>query len=109
MEPVQGYLEIMDKGFGFLRNIEENFKPRPENPYVPTSLIRKLNLREGSFIQGFGEKKGSSNLNLALIRVETINHLPFDEFTNIPMLQDQTSINPFERYNLAQGEEDITG
>ena len=35
MEPVQGYLEIMDKGFGFLRNIEENFNPKPENPYVP--------------------------------------------------------------------------
>jgi len=109
MEPVQGYLEIMDKGFGFLRTIEENFQPKPENPYVPNSLIRKLNLREGSFIQGFGEKKGSSNLNLALIRVETINHLPFDEFIDVPMLQDQTSINPFERYNLAQGEEDITG
>ncbi|MGD9685699.1 MAG: transcription termination factor Rho, partial [Desulfobacter sp.] len=42
MEPVQGYLEIMDKGFGFLRNIEENFNPKPENPYVPNSLIRKL-------------------------------------------------------------------
>ena len=109
MEPVQGHLEIMDKGFGFLRTIEENFQPRPENPYVPNSLIRKLNLREGSFIQGFGEKKGSSNLNLALIRVETINNLPFDEFVNVPMLQDQTSINPFERYNLAQGEDDITG
>jgi transcription termination factor Rho len=109
MEPVQGYLEIMDKGFGFLRTIEENFQPRPENPYVPNSLIRKINLREGSFIQGFGEKKGSSNLNLALIRVETINNLPFDEFLDTPMLQDQTSINPFERYNLAQGEDDITG
>ena len=109
MEPVQGYLEIMDKGFGFLRNIEENFQPRPENPYVPNSLIRKLNLREGSFIQGYGEKKGPQNVNLALIRIETINHLPFDEFLRTPMLQEQTSINPFERYQLAQGEEDTTG
>ncbi|MEH0022405.1 MAG: transcription termination factor Rho [Desulfobacter sp.] len=109
MEPVQGYLEIMDKGFGFLRNIEENFQPRPENPYVPNSLIRKLNLREGSFIQGYGEKKGPRNLNLALIRIETINHLPFDEFLSTPMLQDQISVNPYERYHLTQSEEDITG
>ena len=109
MEPVEGYLEIMDKGFGFLRNIEENFQPKPENPYVPNSLIRKLNLREGSFIEGYGEKKGPRNLNLALIRIETINHLPFDEFLNTAMLQDQTSINPFERYTLEQNEEDITG
>ncbi len=109
MEPVQGYLEIMDKGFGFLRTIEENFQPQPENPYVPNSLIRKLNLREGCFIQGFGEKKSPRNLNLALIRIETINDLPFDEFVDVPMLQDQTSINPLERYTMTQDEEDITG
>ncbi|WP_457552673.1 transcription termination factor Rho [Desulfobacula sp.] len=109
MEPVQGHLEIMDKGFGFLRVLEENFQPRPENTYVPNSLIRKLNLKEGSFIEGFGEQKGQSNPNLALIRIETINKLPFDEFINIPLLQDQVSINPFERYYLAQNKDDITG
>ncbi len=109
MEPVQGYLEIMDKGFGFLRNIEENFHPKPENPYVPNSLIRKLNLREGSYIEGYGEKKGPSNLNLALIRIETINHLPFDEFLGTAMLQEQVSINPFERYTLEQDRDDLTG
>jgi len=109
MEPVLGYLEIMDKGFGFLRAIEENFQPKPENTYVPNSLIRKLNLKEGSFIEGFGEQKGPSNPNLALIRVETINKLPLDDFINTPLLQDQTSINPFERYHLAQNKDDITG
>jgi len=109
MNPVQGYLEIMDKGFGFLRNIEENFQPKPENTYVPNSLIRKLNLKEGSFIEGFGEKKGPSNPNLALIRIETINKLAVEDFINTPLLQDQTSINPFERYYLAQNQEDITG
>jgi len=109
MEPVQGYLEIMDKGFGFLRNIEENFQPQPENPYVPNSLIRKLNLREGSYIQGYGEKKGPKNLNLALIRIDTINHLPFDEFLDTPMLQEQVSVNPYERYVLTQDEDDFTG
>ncbi|MDA3788446.1 MAG: transcription termination factor Rho [Desulfobacula sp.] len=109
MEAVQGYLEIMDKGFGFLRTIEENFQPKPENTYVSNSLIRKLNLKEGSFIEGFGEQKGPSNPNLALIRVETINKLPLAEFSNTPLLQDQTSINPFERYHLTQNEDDITG
>ena len=109
MEPVQGYLEIMDKGFGFLRNIEENFQPKPENTYVPNSLIRKLNLKEGGFIEGFGEQKGPSNPNLALIKIETINKLSLDDFTNTPLLQDQTSINPFERYYLTQNDDDITG
>ena len=109
MEPVQGYLEIMDKGFGFLREITENFKPKPENTYVPNSLIRKLNLKEGSCIEGFGEKKGPNNPNLALMKIETINNLPFEEFIQTPLLQDQTSINPFERYIMTQDTEDTTG
>lgn len=109
MEPVQGYLEIMDKGFGFLRDIDENFQPKPENTYVPNSLIRKLNLKEGSFIEGSGEQKSPGNPNLALLKVDTINGLPFDEFSKIELLQDQTSINPFERYTLTQNDEDITG
>ena len=109
MEPAAGYLEIMDKGFGFLREIEDNFQPQPENPYVPNSLIRKLNLREGSFIQGLGGKKDPRNQNLALVRVETINGLPVDEFSAIPMLQDQVSINPYERYIMTQDEDDIVG
>lgn len=109
MESVKGYLEIMDKGFGFLRNIEDNFLPKPENPYVSNTLIRKLDLREGSYIEGYGEQKGPNNPNLALYGVESINALPIDQFNTIPLLQDQISINPFERYFLTQNETDITG
>ncbi len=109
MQPVQGYLEIMDKGFGFLRQIENNFQPAPENPYVSNALIRKLNLREGSFIQGIGKKKSPDNPNLALIRVETINGLTHEEFSKIPMLHEQTSINPYQRYVLNMGPGDLTG
>ncbi len=39
MDPVQGYLEIMDKGFGFLRDIEENFQPKPENTFLLDTIF----------------------------------------------------------------------
>ncbi|MCP4024601.1 MAG: transcription termination factor Rho [Desulfobacteraceae bacterium] len=109
MEPVQGYLEIMDRGFGFLRSIENNFQPLPENTYVSNSMINKLHLREGSYIEGFGELKDPRNSNLALINIQTINHIPFEDFQSIPLLQEQTSIDPFERYYLCQTDDDITG
>ena len=109
MEPVKGYLEIMDKGFGFLRTIENNFQPISENPFVPNNLINKLGLREGSLIEGFGTCSDSKNKNLRLSRIETINNMPFKAFQKIPFLQEQTSINPSERFSLARGHEDITG
>ncbi|MCP4114154.1 MAG: transcription termination factor Rho [Desulfobacteraceae bacterium] len=109
MEPVEGYLEIMDRGFGFLRSIENNYQPGPENPYVSIPLINRFDLREGSYIVGEGESKGSKNKNLALTRIHTVNDLSLDEYQKIPLLQDQVSINPEERYNLAQGPDDMTG
>ena len=109
MEPIQGYLEIMDRGFGFLRSIEKNYQPEPEDPYVSIPLINRFDLREGSFIVGEGESKGAKNKNLALVRVHTVNGLSLDEYTRISLLQEQTSINPMERYTMCQGPEDTTG
>lgn len=109
MKPLQGYLEIMDQGFGFLRSIENNFNPSPENPFVPAGMIKKMGLREGSFIQGLGEQKSRKNKNLALSRIEHINLLAPEEFLNTRLLQDQVSINPFERYRFAHDQDDTTG
>ncbi len=109
MEAVQGHLEIMDKGFGFLRNINDNFTPKPENPYVSTAMINRYGLREGCFIIGSGRQKSPGKTNLALTRIETVNQIPVSEFIRIPLLQEQVSISPFERFVLTQNKEDITG
>lgn len=109
MEPVKGYLEIMDRGFGFLRTIDNNFQPLLENPFVPNNLINKLNLREGSFIEGIGTQNDSKNKNLRLTRIETINQIPFKEYGKIPFLQNQVSINPTEKFSLTLNSDDITG
>ena len=93
MEPIHGYLEIMDRGFGFLRSIEKNYQPEPEDPYVSIPLINRFNLREGSFIVGEGESKGPKNKNLALIKIHTVNDLSLDEYAGILLLQDQTKRN----------------
>jgi len=109
LEPVKGYLEIMDKGFGFLRTIENNFQPLTDNPFVPNNLINRLKLREGSYIEGFGAGNPAKNKNLRLARVESVNGIPFKTFEKIPFLHEQTSINPCKRFFLAQGKADMTG
>lgn len=109
VESVQGYLEIMDQGFGFLRQIENNFQPSPENPYVPSKLIRRFNLSEGGFVQGQGEKKSQRNTNVALMHIDTINGIPLKETLKTVPLQDQVSINPYQRLHMTMGPDDLTG
>jgi transcription termination factor Rho len=109
LKPVNGYLEVLDKGFGFLRSIEKNFSPNPEDPFVPAHLIKKCRLQEGIFLEGLGAKGDGKNKNLKLAHIETVNGIPFKQYSNIEPLQKQTSINPSESFKMCQDEDDHTG
>jgi transcription termination factor Rho len=109
LKPVEGYLEILDRGFGFLRSIEKNFQPDPMDTFVPMPLVKKLNLPEGAYIEGGGVPGNGKNRNLKLAEVETINGIAFEDFAEIESLHDKTSIDPLERFILTKNEDDITG
>jgi transcription termination factor Rho len=99
----------MDKGYGFLRAIETNFAPQPDDPFVPAHLIKQLNLKEGVHVQGSGTKGNGRNKNLKLARIETVNDLAPEAYANVKPLQEQTSINPTEQFNIRQDPDDRVG
>ncbi len=109
MEPVIGFLEVHEKGFGFLRDIRANFDSSPEDPFVPPYLINKLNLKEGLLIEGFGVPGDKRTPNLKLAELERINNSPWQEYEGIKPFLDQVSIDPTERYHMTRGEDDLTG
>jgi len=47
-----GYLEISEKGFGFLRTAQNHYHPKPTDIFVTPDTIRRSFLREGSLIAG---------------------------------------------------------
>ena len=47
-----GYLEISEKGFGFLRTAQNHYHPKPTDIFVTPDTIRRNFLREGSLIEG---------------------------------------------------------
>ena len=109
MNPVQGYLEVLDRGFGFLRNMDNNFNPAPEDTFVPAHLIKKLNLNEGVYIEGTGVDGDGKNKNLKLSHIESVNHLPIQQYADIPSLQELVSINPTEKFQLTLNRKDHLG
>ena len=86
LNSVEGHLEILDRRFGFLRSIESNFQPNPEDTFVPANLIQKFNLREGVFIEGVGVRGDSNKRNLKLTEIKKINQLTLKEFSKIKSL-----------------------
>ncbi len=109
LKTVEGYLEILDRRFGFLRSIERNFQPDPQDTFVPANMIQKFNLSEGVFIEGFGVKGDSKKRNLKLTEIEKINQISAKEYSEIKSLQSHVSISPSERLKLTQGPDDIMG
>ena len=49
-----GYLEISEKGFGFLRTAENHFHPKPTDIFVTPDTIKRSFLREGSLVEVTG-------------------------------------------------------
>ena len=109
VEPVSGHLEILDKGFGFLRNIDNNYQAGSEDTFVPAFMITKFGLREGSFIEGRGEPGNPGNQNLKLAAVERVNGMPLDRYAQTETMHTMTSINPNQRLRMSQGPKDLTG
>ena len=109
MKSLNGHLEIMDRGFGFLRSLENNFLPDTGDTFVPSELIKSLNLPEGGYIEGKGKKQDARSANAQLHSVEAINQIPIDTFSSFKSLQAQTSINPTRQLKITQAPDDFTG
>ncbi len=109
MIAVDGYLEKFQKGFGFLRKIENNFNPQNGDTYVSAQLLRKHRLGEGSFIKGEAEPSNGKNKNPVLSKIESINNCPLDQLHKIVSFKDSTTINPETQFDLCLNNTDIMG
>jgi transcription termination factor Rho len=94
-----GYLEISDKGFGFLRTAANHFHPKPTDIFVTPDTIKRNFLREGSLVAGPTQPphRGTSP---QLKSVEKVNDMPFEDYTKAVRFENLTSIDPIEKYKL---------
>ena len=68
-----GVLEVLQDGFGFLRAIESNYLPGPDDIYVSPSQIRRFGLRTGDSIEGEIRGPKDAERYFALLKVNKIN------------------------------------
>ncbi len=68
---------------------------------MPANVIRRFGLREGCYIEGLAWPGRGRGNHLALEEVETIDGASFEEASRRPHFKTLTSIDPNERYVLA--------
>src|SRR6267154_1650259 len=99
MELGSGYLEISEKGFGFLRTAENHFHPKPSDIFVTPDTIKRNFLREGSLVEGPTQPPHRGN-SPQLKAVDKVNEIPFADYTKTVRFENLTTIDPIEKFKL---------
>ena len=68
-----GVLQLLQDGFGFLRAMESNYLPGPDDIYVSPSQIRRFGLRTGDTVEGPIRAPKAGERYFALLQVSKIN------------------------------------
>jgi transcription termination factor Rho len=94
-----GYLEISEKGFGFLRSPENCFQPKPTDIFVTPDTIKRNFLREGCLVAGSLQPPHRGN-SPQLKEVQTVNEMPFGDYMKAMRFENLTTIDPLEKFVL---------
>ncbi|MDH5541868.1 MAG: transcription termination factor Rho [Nitrospinota bacterium] len=98
-ESVTGILEIVPKGFGFLRSVTNDIGIAPTDPYLSPKLIQTNWLKTGMEVTGTG-KALKNQPNISLESIESINGRSPDEIKKRVPFPKLTAIDPNEQLIL---------
>src|SRR5258708_22606780 len=88
-----GYLEIAEKGFGFLRTAQNHFHPKPADIFVTPDTIKRNFLREGSLVAGPTQPPHRGN-SPQLNAVDQVNGMAYEDYTKSVSFMHVTTIDP---------------
>ena len=95
-----GVLEVLQDGFGFLRAIESNYLPGPDDIYVSPSQIRRFGLRTGDSVEGEIRGPKDAERYFALLKVNKINFDEPEKVKNKVAFDNLTPLYPNKRIKL---------
>jgi len=95
-----GVLEVLQDGFGFLRAIESNYLPGPDDIYVSPSQIRKFGLRTGDSVTGEIRAPKDAERYFALLKVNQINFENPEKGRNKIAFDNLTPLYPDEQLKM---------
>jgi transcription termination factor Rho len=70
---VEGVLELMPDGFGFLRGADASYLAGPDDVYLSPAQIRRFNLRTGDFVRGKVRAPKEGERYFSLQKVDDVN------------------------------------
>ncbi len=104
----EGVLEILPDGFGFLRTVDYNYLPSPDDIYVSPSQIRRFGLKQGNIVTGQIRPPKESEKYFALLRVEAVNFEEPDKLQQKVDFEELTPMHPEKRVVMETTQAEIS-
>ncbi len=95
---VDGYLDLRDEGYGFLR--VGGFLPTKDDVYISVKQCRQLQLRKGDHVAGESRPANRNEKNPAMVKVTAVNGDAPDKSRGRPRFEDLTPLYPDERLRM---------
>ncbi len=96
----EGVLETLPDGFGFLRAVDYNYLPSPDDIYISPSQIRRFNLRTGDTVSGEVRPPKNGEKYFALLKVNSVNFGNPEVARDKILFDNLTPLYPEEKLNL---------
>ena len=96
----EGTLEILSEGFGFLRSVNYNYLPCPDDIYISPSQIRRFDLKTGDTVSGHIRPPKEGEKYFALLKVEAVNYENPEKCKEKVFFDNLTPIYPKDRLTL---------
>jgi len=92
---VEGFLDLRDDGYGFLR--VGTMRSSKEDAYVSVKQVRQFGLRKGDHLIGTSRPANRNEKNPALLSIESINGEEPEQAKDRPNFDDLTPLFPDEK------------
>ena len=96
--PVEGYLDLRDEGYGFLRL--GGYRPTRDDAYIPVKLTRQYGLRKGDHVTGLSRPQGRNEKNPAMLEIHTVNGQDPEKARQRPRFEDLTPLFPDHKLKM---------
>ena len=95
---VEGYLDLRDEGYGFLR--VGGYLPTRNDSYIPVKLARQFGLRKGDHVVGLSRPAGRNEKNPAMLEIHSVNGMDPDKAKQRPRFEDLTPLFPDHKLRM---------
>jgi transcription termination factor Rho len=96
----RGWIDLTEKGYGFIVHEQVNYRLYPENSYLPESLVRRYGLKRGHYVEVVLQTPRDGDRCPAVVGIRSVMGMPAVDISKLTPFEELVPYYPLERILL---------